>query len=206
MINVDLRRYGEDEEYKKFMNNLFAANAEEKKMSQMIFDEEGLLDEPCLSCNRAYIKDVKHGWHCKEKECPYQKARKRMTGCTKTGVKNAIEAVGQYLIDNSERIAGDFNMMIGFDLEVKFKTNNEEVSWPEIRFTNHHYLPYSEELSEKIFNAEDVEDENNKKVPVEDRNCDTCKYQDLNLSDDPCIDCDADTYDKYEKEESDATN
>ena len=75
-----------------------------------------------------------------------------MIGCNKTGVKNAIEAIGQYLIDNSERIAGDFDGMIDFDLEVKFKTNDDEsFYWPEIKFTNHHYLPFSEKLSRKIF-------------------------------------------------------
>ena len=82
-----------------------------------------------------------------------------MTGCTKTGVKNAIEAIGQYLIDNSEKIAGDFDGMIDFNLEVNFKTNTDEVSWPEIKFANHHYLPFSEELSEKIFDAKEDKDE-----------------------------------------------
>lgn len=80
-----------------------------------------------------------------------------MTGCTKTGVKNAIEAIGQYLIDNSEKIAGDFDGMIDFSLEVNFKTDCEEISWPEIKFTNHHYLPYSDELLEKIVRAKEDE-------------------------------------------------
>lgn len=80
-----------------------------------------------------------------------------MTGCSKTGIKNAIEVIGQYLIDNSERIAGDFYGMIDFDLEVKFKTNVDEACWPEIKFTNHHYLPYSEELSRKIFEVKEEE-------------------------------------------------
>lgn len=84
-----------------------------------------------------------------------------MTGCNKTGVKNAIEAVGQYLIDNSERIAGDFDGMIGFDLEVMFKTNIDEANWPEIKFTNHHYLPFSEELSKKIFEVKEDTNANN---------------------------------------------
>lgn len=82
-----------------------------------------------------------------------------MTGCTKTGVKNAIEAIGQYLIDNSKKIAGDFEGMIDFNLEVKFKTNADEVSWPEIKFANHHYLPFTEELSEKIFNATETKND-----------------------------------------------
>lgn len=84
-----------------------------------------------------------------------------MTGCTKTGVKNAIEAIGQYLIDNSEKIAGDFDSMIDFSLEVNFKSNWDEANWPEIKFANHHYLPFTEELSEKIFNEKEVEDGNN---------------------------------------------
>lgn len=80
-----------------------------------------------------------------------------MTGCTKTGVKNAIEAIGQYLIDNSEKIAGDFDGMIDFGLEVNFKTNSDEACWPEVKFANHHYLPFSYELSRKIFGAEEEE-------------------------------------------------
>ena len=78
-----------------------------------------------------------------------------MTGCTKIGVKNAIEAIGQYLIDNSEKIAGDFDGMTEFDMEVIFKTNAEEIGWPEIRFTNQHYLPWTEELDKKIFDAKE---------------------------------------------------
>jgi hypothetical protein len=76
-----------------------------------------------------------------------------MTGCTKTGVKNTIEAIGQYLIDNSEKIAGDFDAMTGFGLEVKFRTNDEEIHWPEIRFTNQHFMPLTEELEKKIFDV-----------------------------------------------------
>lgn len=97
-----------------------------------------------------------------------------MTGCTKTGVKNAIEAIGQYLIDNSEKIAGDFDGMIDFNLEVSFKTNSDEANWPEIKFSNHHYLPFSEELSEKIFNAKEKEDAEDS---LPDR-CSKCKYFD----------------------------
>lgn len=78
-----------------------------------------------------------------------------MTGCTKTGVKNVIEAIGQYLIDNSEKIAGDFDCMTEFGLEVKFRTNDEEIHWPEIRFTNQHYLPWTEELNKMIFDAKE---------------------------------------------------
>ncbi|MBP5596165.1 MAG: hypothetical protein J6Y02_12340 [Pseudobutyrivibrio sp.] len=78
-----------------------------------------------------------------------------MTGCTKTGVKNVIEAIGQYLIDNSEKIAGDFDGMTEFGLEVKFRTNDEEIHWPEIRFTNQHFMPWSEDLEKKIFSLKE---------------------------------------------------
>ena len=40
-------------------------------MGRMIFDKEGLLDEPCLSCDKAYIEDIQFDWCCDEKECPY---------------------------------------------------------------------------------------------------------------------------------------
>ena len=38
---------------------------------KMMFDEEGLLKEPCLSCDKAYVEDIWHEWCCDEKECPY---------------------------------------------------------------------------------------------------------------------------------------
>lgn len=41
-------------------------------MTKIIFDEEGLLEEPCLSCDKAYIEDIWNEWHCDEKECPYK--------------------------------------------------------------------------------------------------------------------------------------
>ena len=79
-----------------------------------------------------------------------------MTGCTKTVVKNTIETIGQYLIDNSEKIAGDFDGMTEFELEVKFRTNDDEGTyWPEIRFTNQHFMPWTEELEKKIFETEE---------------------------------------------------
>lgn len=41
-------------------------------MAKMIFDEEGLLDEPCLSCDKPYVEDIWNEWCCDEKECPYK--------------------------------------------------------------------------------------------------------------------------------------
>jgi len=35
----------------------------------MNFDEEGLLDEPCLSCEKARVEDIWWEWYCDEKEC-----------------------------------------------------------------------------------------------------------------------------------------
>ena len=40
-------------------------------MAKMNFDEEGLLEEPCLSCDKAYVEDIWHEWCCDEKECPH---------------------------------------------------------------------------------------------------------------------------------------
>ncbi len=37
----------------------------------MRFDEDGLLEEPCLSCDKAYVEDIWYEWCCDEKECPY---------------------------------------------------------------------------------------------------------------------------------------
>ena len=45
-------------------------------MAQMNFDEEGLLEEPCLSCDKPYIEDIWNEWCCDEKECPYKKGNK----------------------------------------------------------------------------------------------------------------------------------
>ena len=41
-------------------------------MAKMIFDEDGLLEEPCLSCNKAYVEDIWYEWCCDEKECLYK--------------------------------------------------------------------------------------------------------------------------------------
>jgi len=38
----------------------------------MYFDDEGLLCEPCLSCDKAYVEDIWHEWCCDEKECQYK--------------------------------------------------------------------------------------------------------------------------------------
>lgn len=42
-------------------------------MAKMNYDEEGLLDEPCLSCDKARVEDIWWEWYCDEKECPYKK-------------------------------------------------------------------------------------------------------------------------------------
>lgn len=39
-------------------------------MAKMSFDEEGILEEPCLSCNKAYVEVIRNEWCCDEKECP----------------------------------------------------------------------------------------------------------------------------------------
>ena len=40
-------------------------------MAKMNFDEEGLLEEPCLSCDKGYIDNLFYEWCCDEKECQY---------------------------------------------------------------------------------------------------------------------------------------
>lgn len=38
-------------------------------MAKMAFDEDGLLEEPCLSCDKSYVENIWHEWCCDEKEC-----------------------------------------------------------------------------------------------------------------------------------------
>lgn len=40
-------------------------------MAKMVLDEYGFLEEPCLSCDKAYTDDLFYEWCCDEKECPY---------------------------------------------------------------------------------------------------------------------------------------
>ena len=40
---------------------------------KMSFDDEGLLKEPCLSCEKSYVEDIWYEWCCDEKECPHKK-------------------------------------------------------------------------------------------------------------------------------------
>ncbi len=35
---------------------------------KMSFDEDGLLQEPCLSCDKAYVEDIWCGWCCEMKK------------------------------------------------------------------------------------------------------------------------------------------
>lgn len=41
-------------------------------MAKMSFDEEGLLAEPCLSCDKPRLDDLFYEWYCDEKECLYK--------------------------------------------------------------------------------------------------------------------------------------
>lgn len=42
-------------------------------MAKMIFDKDGLLEEPCLSCDKAYVEDIWNEWCCDESDyaCNY---------------------------------------------------------------------------------------------------------------------------------------
>jgi hypothetical protein len=64
-------------------------------MAKMNFDEEGLLDEPCLSCEKSYIEDIWFEWCCDEKECIYRiKTRKKND--TSIPVEDfCIDSIGQ---------------------------------------------------------------------------------------------------------------
>ena len=80
-----------------------------------------------------------------------------MTGCSKKVVKAGIEAIGRYLINNSEKIAGDFDGMTDFNLTVSFRTNDDEgVYGPKVQFSNEHYipLPWTAELERAIYEEE----------------------------------------------------
>ena len=44
-------------------------------MAEMILDEYGFLEEPCLSCDKARTDDLFYEWYCDEKECPYTAER-----------------------------------------------------------------------------------------------------------------------------------
>jgi hypothetical protein len=39
----------------------------------MKFDEDGLLQEPRLSCTKAYVENIWHNWCCDETECIYMR-------------------------------------------------------------------------------------------------------------------------------------
>lgn len=44
-------------------------------MAKMIFDNDGLLEEPCLSCDKAYVEDIWNEWCCDERDCPHKHVR-----------------------------------------------------------------------------------------------------------------------------------
>lgn len=44
-------------------------------MAKIIFDEEGFLEEPCLSCDKPYTENIWSEWCCDEKECLHKAER-----------------------------------------------------------------------------------------------------------------------------------
>lgn len=45
--------------------------------AEMSFDEEGLLKEPCISCNKARVDNLFYEWYCDEKKCIRKKANEK---------------------------------------------------------------------------------------------------------------------------------
>lgn len=39
---------------------------------EMKFDEEGLLKEPCISCDKARVDNLFYEWYCDAKKCPHK--------------------------------------------------------------------------------------------------------------------------------------
>lgn len=37
--------------------------------TDMKFDKDGLIEEPCLSCDKAYVDNLYYEWQCNEKKC-----------------------------------------------------------------------------------------------------------------------------------------
>lgn len=128
-------------------------------------------------------------------------------GLTKTIAKKAIEAIGRYLVDNAERIAGEFDCMVEFELNAKFHTKTDEpgAGCPEISIRHQHYVPITEELQEMISKAcvvvpendsNDIHDEPPKHC-LSCKSCDVCggsndnaycslNCNDVNISDIAC--------------------
>ena len=48
----------------------------EVEHGKMNLDEYGNLEEPCLSCDKAYMDILSYEWCCDEKECPYTPEKK----------------------------------------------------------------------------------------------------------------------------------
>lgn len=104
-------------------------------------------------------------------------------GLTKTIAKKAIEAIGRYLVDNAERIAGESDYMVEFELNAKFHTKTDEPGsgCPEISIRNQHYIPITEELQEMISKA--CADIPESETPITDgkpkKHCFSCKSCDV---------------------------
>ena len=74
-------------------------------MAKMIFDEDGLLDEPCFSCDRPYIEDIWNEWCCDEKECLHKIENKDLCKAeTEDKVIKEIQVnTTLYVTDDGER-------------------------------------------------------------------------------------------------------
>ena len=63
-------------------------------MAIMKYDEDYNLDEPCLSCNKAYVDNLFYEWHCDEKECVFNDKKHEVSCDRNICVSNEYNGIG----------------------------------------------------------------------------------------------------------------
>ena len=43
-----------------------------KKIMKILYDEDGLVEEPCLSCEKSYVEDIWYEMCCDKKKCVHE--------------------------------------------------------------------------------------------------------------------------------------
>jgi hypothetical protein len=64
-------------------------------MADMVYDEDGFLEEPCLSCDYSYVEEIFHEWCCDANVCLY-KIHKEFEAFTKA-LDRFYNALPRYL-------------------------------------------------------------------------------------------------------------
>ena len=117
-------------------------------MASMNFDEDWLLEEPCISCNKCYIDNLFYEWCCDEKECQLPELLSKDEG---GGRMNVMAEVKITILDGEKK-----GMVHTFTTTGETQPQYTEIGIIErLRLEWNNFTPYSEVIKEHKMEVEE---------------------------------------------------